>query len=144
MTMFGRCGGSMESRGGTLTVTNSKLTKYPTITSQRTHSLWVCRTDLGVYTSARYNKASFGGLRWHLQQGEISVPLTTNERQALVTIAERECRDPHEHLRFILRREAQALGLLPDERVVGLKNRAVQGDTQMSTKNDQTLEHQQF
>ncbi len=55
----------------------------------------------------------------------ITVPLTTNERQALVTIAERECRDPREHLRFLVRREAQAMGLLPDERVVGLKEKAV-------------------
>ena len=76
--------------------------------------------------------------------GRITVPLTTNERQALVTIAERECRDPRDQLRFILRREAQAMGLLPDERVVGLKNQAALRDTQMSTKNDQTLEPKQF
>ena len=66
----------------------------------------------------------------------ITVPLTTNERQALVTIAERECRDPREHLRFLVRREAQAMGLLPDERVVGLKEKAaIRSDEQ--TRDDQ-------
>ncbi len=68
--------------------------------------------------------------------GRISVPLTTNERQALVTIAERECRDPREHLRYLVRREAQAMGLLPDERVVGLKEKAaIRSDEQ--TRDDQ-------
>ncbi len=75
--------------------------------------------------------------------GRITVPLTTNERQALVTIAERECRDPREHLRYLVRREAQAMGLLPDDRGVGTNEKAALRDTQMSTKNDQTLDHQQ-
>ncbi len=59
-----------------------------------------------------------------MAMGRITVPLTTNERQALVTIAERECRDPREHLRYLIRREAQALGLLPDDRGVGTKEKA--------------------
>ena len=73
----------------------------------------------------------------------ITVPLTTQERQALVTIAERECRDPREHLRFMLRREARDLGLLPGDAPVGLNGKAALRDTQMSTKNDQTLDPQQ-
>ncbi len=65
----------------------------------------------------------------------ITVPLTTNERQALVTIAERECRDPREHLRFLVRREAQAMGLLPDDRVGVKEKAAFKSDEQ--TRDDQ-------
>ncbi len=70
----------------------------------------------------------------------IKVTLEGNEPDALATMARKDLRDPREQLRFLLRREAQAMGLLPDERVVGLKNQAALRDTQMSTKNDQTLD----
>ncbi len=44
----------------------------------------------------------------------IPVPLTAKERRTLFHIAESECRDPGEQLRFMLRREAQQRGLLSD------------------------------
>ncbi len=71
--------------------------------------------------------------------GRITVPVTTAERDALVKIAEVECRDPREQLRYLLREEAQRRGLIGN----GLKNQAVQGDIGMPTKNDQTLDPQQ-
>jgi hypothetical protein len=75
-----------------------------------------------------------------MANSQITIPLTTQERRSLFRIAESECRDPGEQLRFLLRREAQERGLLANS---GLKSKAVQGDTRMSTKNDQTLDHQQ-
>jgi hypothetical protein len=66
-----------------------------------------------------------------------TIPLTPKERRSLFRIAESECRDPGEQLRFLLRREAQKHGLLTNS---SLKSKAVQGDTRMSTKNDQTLD----
>ncbi len=75
-----------------------------------------------------------------MAMGRISVPLSTNERQALVAIAERECRDPREHLRFLVRREAQAMGLLPDDRAVGTTEKTVLADREVpgSTAKDFT------
>ncbi len=70
----------------------------------------------------------------------ITVPLTTNDRQVLLEIAETECRDPREHLRYLLRRDAQERGLLSN---VEAKRKAALRDTQMSTKNSQTQDHQQ-
>ncbi len=75
-----------------------------------------------------------------MANSQITIPLTTQERRSLSRIAESECRDPGEQLRFFLRREAQERGLLASK---GLKTKAVPGDTQMPTKNDQTLDHQQ-
>ena len=42
----------------------------------------------------------------------ITVQLTTEERGALLQMAELECRDPREQMRFLLRREAQQRGLI--------------------------------
>ncbi len=42
----------------------------------------------------------------------ITVQLTTEERGALLQIAELECRDPREQMRFLLRKEAQQRGLI--------------------------------
>ena len=71
-----------------------------------------------------------------MAQARITVPLTTTDRTVLLDIAEMECRDPREHLRYLLRRDAQERGLLPDERVVGLKEKAAfRSDEQ--TRDDQ-------
>jgi len=67
----------------------------------------------------------------------ISVPLTTTDRTVLLSIAEIECRDPREHLRYLLRRDAQERGLLD----TGLNEKAVSGDK--PTRNDQISEPQQ-
>jgi len=50
-----------------------------------------------------------------MAQARISVPLTTADRTVLLDIAERECRDPREHLRYLLRRDAEQRGLLNSE-----------------------------
>ena len=42
----------------------------------------------------------------------IMVQLTTEERGALLQIAELECRDPREQVRFLVRKEAQQRGLI--------------------------------
>ena len=44
--------------------------------------------------------------------GRIVVPLSSDERGALVKIAQIECRDPREQLRYLLREEAQRRGLM--------------------------------
>ncbi len=74
---------------------------------------------------------------------QFTIPLTPQERRSLFRIAESECRDPGEQLRFLLRREAQQRGLLTDT-MSRLKKLAVHGDRQMPTRNDQTLETKQF
>ena len=62
----------------------------------------------------------------------ITVPLTTADRTVLLDIAEMECRDPREHLRYLLRRDAQERGLLRN----GLKTKAaIRSDEQ--TRDDQ-------
>lgn len=68
-----------------------------------------------------------------MAQARVSVPLSTQERQALATLAERECREPREHLRFMLRREARALGLLPDESQTG-QEKVTRGDRERDQK----------
>jgi hypothetical protein len=66
----------------------------------------------------------------------IMVTLEGNEPAALATMARKALRDPREQLRFLLRQEAQALGLLPDERVIGAqKKAAIKSDEQ--TRDDQ-------
>ncbi len=75
-----------------------------------------------------------------MAQARISVPLTTDDRTVLLSIAEMECRDPREHLRYLLRRDAQERGLLSNDEA---KRKAALRDTQMSTKNSQTQDHQQ-
>lgn len=70
-----------------------------------------------------------------MTHGRISVPLTSTERKALLTIAERECRDPREHLRYLVRREAQSMGLLPDELMSGDNKKVAPGQTN-PPKND--------
>jgi hypothetical protein len=47
-----------------------------------------------------------------MASSQITIPLTAQERRTLFRIAESECRDPVEQLRFLLRREAQQRGLL--------------------------------
>ena len=49
-----------------------------------------------------------------MQNLSINVPLTELELNALVTMAQVSCRAPREQLRFLLRRQAQRRGLLPD------------------------------
>lgn len=44
----------------------------------------------------------------------ITVPLDKQELRALVAMSEVECRPPREQLRFLLRKEAERLGLLLD------------------------------
>ena len=62
----------------------------------------------------------------------ITVPLTTADRTVLLDIAEMECRDPREHLRYLLRRDAQERGLLSN----GLRTKAaIRSDEQ--TRDDQ-------
>ena len=67
--------------------------------------------------------------------GRITVPVTTAEREALVKIAEAECRDPREQLRFFLREEAQRRGLI-DSNVIGAKRKAAFGCDE-HTRDDQ-------
>ena len=75
-----------------------------------------------------------------MAHARITVPLTTTDRMVLLDIAEMECRDPREHLRYLLRRDAQERGLLSNDEA---KRKAALRDTQMSTKNSQTLDPQQ-
>lgn len=70
-----------------------------------------------------------------MAMGRISVPLSTVERQALVTMAERGCRDPRDHLRFMLRTEAQRLGLIEDDGT-DVQKKAVYGSDKQ-TRDDQ-------
>lgn len=49
----------------------------------------------------------------------IVVPLTADERSALLQIAELECRDPREQMRFLLRKEAQQRDLLGHVDTIG-------------------------
>ena len=67
--------------------------------------------------------------------GRITVPVTTAEREALVKMAESECRDPREQLRYLLRREAQERGLI-DRNVTELKRMAAFGCDE-HTRDDQ-------
>ncbi len=76
-----------------------------------------------------------------MPHARITVPLTTADRTVLLDIAEIECRDPREHLRYLLRRDAQERGLLSNDEA---KRKAALRDTQMSSKNSQTLEPKQF
>ncbi len=70
----------------------------------------------------------------------ITVPLTSDDRTVLLDIAEIECRDPREHLRYLLRRDAQERGLIDNS---DLKEKAALRDRQMPTKNDQTSDPRQ-
>lgn len=44
----------------------------------------------------------------------VKVPLDLTEMEALIEMADRECRHPEEQLRFLLRLEAMRRGLLTD------------------------------
>jgi hypothetical protein len=66
-----------------------------------------------------------------MANAQITIALTPQERRSLFRIAESECRDPGEQLRFLLRREAQQRGLLS----TGLNEKAVSGDK--PTRHDQ-------
>ena len=50
----------------------------------------------------------------------IVVPLTAEERDILLQIAEVECRDPREQMHFLLRKEAQQRGLLGHADAIGI------------------------
>ncbi len=64
------------------------------------------------------------------------VTLEGKEPDALATMARMALRDPREQLRYLLQREARALGLLPDDQAVGLKEKAAfRSDRQ--TRDDQ-------
>ncbi len=69
----------------------------------------------------------------------VTVCLEEYERAALEQMSDRDCRPPRDQIRFLLREEASRRGLFDN----GLKNQAALRDTQMSTKNDQTLDPQQ-
>ncbi len=58
-----------------------------------------------------------------MANAQITVPLTTLERRSLLRIAQIECREPSEQLRFLLRRDAQERGLLASPSS-GLKEKA--------------------
>ncbi len=53
--------------------------------------------------------------------GRITVPLTTGEREVLRQIAEVECRDPREQMRFLLREEAYRRGFVETECIAEAK-----------------------
>ena len=65
----------------------------------------------------------------------ITVPLSANERQALLTLAEHECRDPREHMRYLLREELQRRGLI--ERTVTGSKRMAAFECDEHTRDDQ-------
>lgn len=72
-----------------------------------------------------------------MANGRIVVPLSTAERGALIKIAEIECRDPRDQLRFMLREEAGRRGLIDYENVrPDLKELAAckSDDTQETTR----------
>jgi hypothetical protein len=48
-----------------------------------------------------------------MQMTRIFIPLSVNEREALRILAQRELRDPREHVRFLLQRELAQQGILP-------------------------------
>lgn len=72
--------------------------------------------------------------------GRISVPLTTDERGALIKIAELECRDPREQLRYMLRTEGQRRGLIPADEEKKAVLRARQAHTQDDQESASTPE----
>jgi hypothetical protein len=48
-----------------------------------------------------------------MAEARINVPLSGGEITALIRMAEMDCRQPREQLRFLLREEASKRGLLP-------------------------------
>ena len=50
-----------------------------------------------------------------MQLTRISVPITTEEREALRVLAKRELRDPREQVRFLLRQEFEKRGILSNK-----------------------------
>lgn len=53
-----------------------------------------------------------------METARINVPLAKREVVALVRMAEAECRQPREQLRYLLCEEARRRGLLPGEQYV--------------------------
>jgi hypothetical protein len=47
-----------------------------------------------------------------MSAARVSIPLDSSELNALVQMAQAECRHPREQMRFLLREEAQRRGLL--------------------------------
>jgi hypothetical protein len=70
--------------------------------------------------------------------GRIVVPLSTDERGALIKIAEVECRDPRDQLRYMLREEAQRRGLIECETVLKASGRP-HGDEHTRDDQDSAL-----
>lgn len=66
----------------------------------------------------------------------IMVPLTADDRTKLFKRAEEECRDPREHLRYLLRQDAEHRGPVEFKQ----KNQAASADK--ATRNDPT-DHRQ-
>ena len=75
-----------------------------------------------------------------MANSQITIEVTPQERRSLFRLAESECRDPADQLRYLLRRAAQERGLLSNDEA---KRKAALRDTQMSTKNSQTQDPQQ-
>lgn len=70
---------------------------------------------------------------------QLTVPLTTQERRTLFSIAEAECREPVAQLRYMLRTEAQRRGLIECSNVrVNLNEEAAFGV--MSTRETTTTQ----
>ncbi len=69
----------------------------------------------------------------------VTVCLEEYEQAVLEQMSDLDCRPPRDQIRFLLREEASRRGLFDN----GLKKLAVQGDTQMSTKNSQTQDTKQ-
>jgi hypothetical protein len=59
----------------------------------------------------------------------ISVPLSVTEREALRLLAQRELRDPREHVRYLLQRELSTQGMLN-----GNENPGAEAAKQSSTR----------
>ena len=57
----------------------------------------------------------------------LTIVLTEAERVALRCLAERDCRPPREHLRFLLREEARKRGLMPTKQSETNKDKAASG-----------------
>ena len=67
-----------------------------------------------------------------MPHGSIYIALTSDERKALVTIAERECRDPRDHIRYLIRQDAEQRALIETKQ----KSQAVSEDR--APRNDPT------
>ena len=74
----------------------------------------------------------------------VTICLEERERAALEQMSDLDCRPPRDQIRYLLREAASQRGLFNGDVKSETNRKAVQGDTQMSTKNSQTLEPKQF